>query len=85
MKLTQHSGVETVEGKEFMVRERCQMGPVAQADDDNQGLARWPLGRSPPRPGQTLMELKFMALSSRIGSAFGVKLKSQFQAAIMNK
>jgi hypothetical protein len=63
-----------MKGKELMVRERCQMAPVAQADDDNQGFARWSPGR--PRKGHTLMRLKFMALSSRIGSAFGVKLKN---------
>jgi len=37
-----------MKGKELMVRERCQMGPVAQADDDNRGLARWSHGRPPP-------------------------------------
>ncbi len=35
-------------GKELMVRERCQMGPVAQADNDKQGFARWSPGRPPP-------------------------------------
>ena len=30
-----------MKGKELMVRKRGQMGPVVQADDDNQGLARW--------------------------------------------
>jgi len=64
-----------MEGKELMVRERCQMGPVAQADDDDRGLARW-VAWPPPRQGQTLMRLKFMALSLRIGSAFGVRLKN---------
>ena len=37
-------------GKELMVGERSQMGPVAPADDDNQGLAMrvaWP--RPPPQ------------------------------------
>jgi hypothetical protein len=29
-----------MKGKELMIRERCQMGPLAQATDDNQGLAR---------------------------------------------
>ncbi len=38
-----------MKGKELMVRERCQMGPVAQADDDNQGLARWIAWPPPPR------------------------------------
>ena len=37
-----------MKGKELMVRERGQMGPVAQADDDNQGFARWSHGRPPP-------------------------------------
>ena len=63
--------------KELMVRERGQMGPVARADDDNQGLARWVAWPAPPRQRHTLMRLKFMALSSRIESAFGVKLKNQ--------
>jgi hypothetical protein len=65
-----------MKGKELMVRERWQMWPVAQADNDNQGLARW-VAWPPPPPRHTLMRLKFMALSSRIGSAFGVKLKNQ--------
>ena len=64
-----------MKGKELMVRERCQMGPVAQSDNDNQGSPGGFPGR-PPRKGHTLMRLKFMALSSRIGSAFGVKLKN---------
>ena len=38
-----------MKGKELMVRERGQMGPVAQADDDNQGLARW-VAWPPPSP-----------------------------------
>ena len=64
-----------MKGNELMVRARCQNGPVAQADNDNQGLAMW-VAWPPPRQGHTLMRLKFMALSSRIGSAFGVKLKN---------
>ena len=51
-----------MKGKELMARERSKLGPVAQADDDNQGLARW-VAWPPPRQGQTLMRLKFMALS----------------------
>ena len=55
-------------------RERGKVGPVAQADNDNRGLARrvvWP-----PPPGPTLMRLKFMALLARVRSGFGVKLKN---------
>ena len=51
------------------------MGPVAQPDNDNQGLAMWVDWL--PFLGHTLMRLKFKALSSRIGSAFGVALKKQ--------
>ena len=63
-----------MKGKELMVRERGQMGPVVQADNDNR--ARQVGCLAAPRQGHTLMRLKFMALSSRIGSAFGVKLKN---------
>jgi len=41
-------------GKELMVGERGQMGPVAPADDDNHGLAMrvaWP---RPPAKGTRL-------------------------------
>ena len=37
--------------KELMVRERCQMGPVAQADDDNQGRAGWVAWPAPAAEG----------------------------------
>jgi len=39
-----------MKGKELMVKERGQMGPVAQADDDTQGLARWVAW--PPSPAK---------------------------------
>lgn len=49
-----------------MVRKRGQMGPVAQADDNNQGFAKWAQGRPPPpRQGQTIMELKFMTATGK--------------------
>ena len=56
-----------MEGSELMVRERGQMGPVDQADDDNRGFARWSAGAPPPAPrkGHTLMELKFMAATGK--------------------
>jgi hypothetical protein len=38
-----------MKGEELMVRKRGQMGPVAHADDDNQGLARWVAWQPPPR------------------------------------
>ena len=38
-----------MKGKELMVRERGN-GAVAQADDDNQGLARW-VAWPPPAKG----------------------------------
>ena len=38
-----------MKGKELMVRERCQMWAVAQADDDNQEVAMWVAGPPPPR------------------------------------
>jgi hypothetical protein len=63
-----------MKGKALMVRERGQMGPVAQADGYNQGLAGGLSGR-PRRRGHTLMRLKLKSLSPRIGSAFGVKLE----------
>jgi hypothetical protein len=44
-------------------------------DNDNQGIARWVAWPS-LRQRHPLIRLKFMALSSRIGSAFGVKLKN---------
>jgi hypothetical protein len=37
-----------MKAKELMVRERGQRGPVAQADDDNEGFARRSHGRPPP-------------------------------------
>jgi hypothetical protein len=37
--------------KELMVRERGQRGPVAQADDDNQGRDRWVAWPPPPAKG----------------------------------
>jgi hypothetical protein len=40
-----------MKGKELMVRVRCLMGPVAQADDDNQGLAMWVAWPLPPAKG----------------------------------
>jgi hypothetical protein len=65
-----------MKGKELMVRERGQMGPVARpikiTKDSPGGLPG-----CPPRQGHTLMGLTFMALSSRIGSAFVLKLKNQ--------
>ncbi len=36
-----------MEGKELMVRERCQMGPVAQSDNDNQGSSGGRMAVSP--------------------------------------
>jgi hypothetical protein len=38
-----------MEGKELTARERGKVGPVAQADNDNQGLARWVAWPPPPR------------------------------------
>jgi len=40
-----------MKGKELMVRERGQMGPVAQADDDNQGRAGWVAWPAPAAEG----------------------------------
>jgi hypothetical protein len=38
-----------MKGKKLMTRKRGQMGPVAQADDDNQGRAGWVAWPAPPR------------------------------------
>lgn len=38
-----------MKGKELMVREQCQMGPVTQSDNNNQELVRWSHGA--PRQG----------------------------------
>jgi hypothetical protein len=43
-----HSRIAAIKGKEFMIEERCQMGPV-QSHNDNQVLFRWPHGRPPAR------------------------------------
>lgn len=50
-----------MEGRELAARERGQVGPVAQSDNDNQGLARWVVW-PPRRQGHTLMRLKFNGL-----------------------
>jgi hypothetical protein len=44
-------------GRDLTARERNKVGPVAQADDDNQGSP----GRLPQ--GHTLMRLKLKALA----------------------
>jgi hypothetical protein len=41
LKLLIHSRLRTKEGRELMARERDKVGPVAQPDNDNQGLAKW--------------------------------------------
>ena len=46
-----------------MFRERFEMMPVAQSEDDNQGFARWLQGRPPQ--GHTIMELKFMTATGK--------------------
>jgi hypothetical protein len=66
-----------MEGRELTARERGKLGLVDQADSDDY-VDRISLpGRPPSGKRHTFMRLKFMALSSRIGSAFGVKLKNQ--------
>ena len=65
-----------MKGKELMVRKRGHMGPVTQAITITRGSPGGLPGRSPLGKEHTLMRLKFMALSSKIGSDFGVKLKN---------
>jgi hypothetical protein len=62
-----------------MFRERDQMGPVAQVDDDNRGFARWAQGRPPPAPhqGHTLTKLKLLVAT---GKLLGQITLADFQA-----
>ena len=50
-----------MKGRKLTARERGKVGPVAQADEDSQGLAMWGAWL-PPHQGQTLMRLKFNGL-----------------------
>ena len=57
-----------MKGKALMVREREKMGPVAQADDDNQGLAGGLPGRPPPpRAYAYEAQVQVLGVENRVG------------------
>ncbi len=45
-----------MKGKELMVRERCQMGPVAQADNDDRLIGMSLHGRPPPQSDLDILD-----------------------------
>ena len=64
-----------------MVRERWQMGPPAQADDDNRGFARRSQGHPPPRAyadGAQVHGLVIEIGSASWGEAQELGAKQQF-------
>ena len=74
-----------MKGKELMVRERYQMGPVAQADDDNQGFARWSHGRPPPQRAYAYeAQVHGLVVENRV-RLLGLNSKSRFQVAILDR